>query len=240
MVFHYKIGYWKKKPPTTKFISKNCKSTINSPTNKTNFNYNILPNQLPKLITHKITPISSVNVESVIDGSIKNIPSTEFYSSPSCQSLKVAHCEYFLFSTINPILYNVMSHRYRVAFKETLCGKRRGSYYQNGFLRDQSSFRETTTGGSGYDRVHSVRIICRFIKKNLSIKNEFLLLQIRVRSIRGKSFLTDRESIKSDGSGGGLWRKKTNEFTKPINKVGLLFLSSLYFLWGNSLLIFRR
>ncbi|KAL5291377.1 NMUR1.2 family protein [Megaselia abdita] len=111
----------------------------------------------------------------------------------------VAGWFYYVSCTINPILYNVMSHRYRVAFKDTLCGRRRGSsYYQNGFLRDQSSFRETTGGGggSGYDRVHS----------------------IRVRSIRGKSFLTDRESIQSDGSGGGLWRKKTNEFTKPIHK----------------------
>lgn len=45
-------------------------------------------------------------------------------------------------STINPILYNVMSHRYRVAFRETLCGRRRG--FGTGFARDQSSFRETT------------------------------------------------------------------------------------------------
>lgn len=54
-----------------------------------------------------------------------------------------------------------MSHRYRVAFKDTLCGRRRGSYYQNGFLRDQSSFRETTGpgGGTGYDRVHSVSTV---------------------------------------------------------------------------------
>ncbi|KAL1396271.1 hypothetical protein pipiens_010643 [Culex pipiens pipiens] len=45
-------------------------------------------------------------------------------------------------NTINPILYNVMSHRYRVAFRETLCGRRRG--FGTGFARDQSSFRETT------------------------------------------------------------------------------------------------
>lgn len=55
-------------------------------------------------------------------------------------------------STINPILYNVMSHRYRVAFRETLCGRRRG--FGAGFARDQSSFRETTidvnmAGGGG-------------------------------------------------------------------------------------------
>lgn len=60
-------------------------------------------------------------------------------------------------STINPILYNVMSHRYRVAFKQTLCGSKKPSYYSaNGFVRDQSSFRETTVHSS-YDTV-SVRI----------------------------------------------------------------------------------
>lgn len=31
-------------------------------------------------------------------------------------------CFYFFSSTINPILYNVMSARYREAFRETLCG----------------------------------------------------------------------------------------------------------------------
>lgn len=36
--------------------------------------------------------------------------------------LKMAGCFYFFSSTINPILYNVMSVRYREAFRETLCG----------------------------------------------------------------------------------------------------------------------
>ncbi|XP_062560311.1 pyrokinin-1 receptor [Armigeres subalbatus] len=51
----------------------------------------------------------------------------------------VAGWLYYVSCTVNPILYNVMSHRYRVAFRETLCGRRRGT----GFARDQSSFRET-------------------------------------------------------------------------------------------------
>ncbi|XP_039433487.1 neuropeptides capa receptor isoform X1 [Culex pipiens pallens] len=54
----------------------------------------------------------------------------------------VAGWLYYVSCTINPILYNVMSHRYRVAFRETLCGRRRG--FGTGFARDQSSFRETT------------------------------------------------------------------------------------------------
>lgn len=55
-------------------------------------------------------------------------------------------------STINPILYNVMSHRYRIAFRETLCSRKRGYYSSaNGFSRDQSSFRETTVAAAGRD-----------------------------------------------------------------------------------------
>lgn len=46
-----------------------------------------------------------------------------------------------------------MSHRYRVAFKETLCGKRRGFHKSNGFSREaQSSVRESMISSTGgYD-----------------------------------------------------------------------------------------
>ncbi|XP_068142444.1 neuropeptides capa receptor [Drosophila tropicalis] len=75
----------------------------------------------------------------------------------------IAGFAYYVSCTINPIVYSVMSHRYRVAFKEILCGRRMGAYYNNGFLRDHSSFRETTIATSlgahiNYDRVHSVHI----------------------------------------------------------------------------------
>ncbi|KAM7355978.1 capability receptor isoform 2-T2 [Cochliomyia hominivorax] len=105
---------------------------------------------------------------------------------------------YYVTCTINPILYNVMSHRYRVAFKDILCGKRKNRYYNNGLARDQSSFRETTVvsslcNSSAYDRVHSVR----------------------VRSVKVVNNVRDRNSMKST-----LWRKsdfntltdKGNEF----------------------------
>lgn len=51
-----------------------------------------------------------------------------------------------------------MSHRYRVAFRELLCGRKRGYYQNNGFCRDQSSFRETTivTAAGGYESSHLV------------------------------------------------------------------------------------
>ncbi|XP_050068891.1 neuropeptides capa receptor [Anopheles maculipalpis] len=77
----------------------------------------------------------------------------------------VAGWLYYVSCTINPILYNVMSHRYRVAFRETLCGRRRG--FGTGFARDQSSFRETTidvnmaggNGGSGYGGYENSRLL---------------------------------------------------------------------------------
>ncbi|XP_017138872.1 neuropeptides capa receptor isoform X1 [Drosophila miranda] len=73
----------------------------------------------------------------------------------------IAGFAYYVSCTINPIVYSVMSRRYRVAFKELLCGKPVGAYYNSGFARDCSSFREPTTATSnkrGYDRVQSVHV----------------------------------------------------------------------------------
>lgn len=38
---------------------------------------------------------------------------------------KISGFFYYFSCTINPIIYNMMSHRYRVAFRETLCGKKK-------------------------------------------------------------------------------------------------------------------
>nr|XP_032523113.1 neuropeptides capa receptor-like [Danaus plexippus plexippus] len=65
---------------------------------------------------------------------------------------------YYISATVNPILYNIMSHRYRIAFKETLCCRkvhRRKSRY-----RDQSSIRETTVNHTS-DGSHLVRVRSR-------------------------------------------------------------------------------
>ena len=61
-----------------------------------------------------------------------------------------------------------MSHRYRIAFRETLCSRKRGYYSGNGFSRDQSSFRETTIAAAGrdhnaYESSHLVRLYRIFI-----------------------------------------------------------------------------
>lgn len=94
----------------------------------------------------------------------------------------------FRFSTINPILYNVMSHRYRVAFKETLCGKKK-SFYNNGFVREQSSFRETTIHSS-YDTVSGLTF---FLSSCLSSK--FLSLFIVVVVLYKAQVFLDEASL---------------------------------------------
>ncbi|KAH8259550.1 hypothetical protein KR026_006184 [Drosophila bipectinata] len=74
----------------------------------------------------------------------------------------IAGFAYYVSCTINPIVYSVMSRRYRVAFRELLCGRPVGAYYNSGFARDHSSFRESTATSMGnhinYDRVHSVHV----------------------------------------------------------------------------------
>ncbi|KAG5679782.1 hypothetical protein PVAND_009320 [Polypedilum vanderplanki] len=77
---------------------------------------------------------------------------TEYFNALNQWLFPLSGWLYYISCTINPILYNVMSHRYRIAFRETLCSRKRGYYSSsNGFARDQSSFRETTIAGAGRD-----------------------------------------------------------------------------------------
>ncbi|CAH0663612.1 unnamed protein product [Spodoptera exigua] len=69
----------------------------------------------------------------------------------------VAGAFYYISATVNPILYNVMSHRYRIAFTETLCcGK---VISKKNRYREHSSIRETmvnhTSDGTNLVRVRS-------------------------------------------------------------------------------------
>ncbi|XP_059079871.1 neuropeptides capa receptor-like isoform X2 [Tigriopus californicus] len=50
--------------------------------------------------------------------------SEEVYQQINEKLFYVTGCFYYFSSTVNPILYNVMSVKYRNAFKETLCGRR--------------------------------------------------------------------------------------------------------------------
>ncbi|XP_048481323.1 neuropeptides capa receptor [Plutella xylostella] len=65
----------------------------------------------------------------------------------------VAGAFYYVSATVNPILYNVMSHRYRSAFRETLCCTRRPRAH----FRDHSSVRESTVNHTS-DGTHLVRV----------------------------------------------------------------------------------
>nr|CAG4644466.1 EOG090X0J8E [Lepidurus arcticus] len=55
--------------------------------------------------------------------------------------LIISGCLYYFAATINPILYNVMSVRYREAFKETLCGEKSKYGYGSSFQRTASERR---------------------------------------------------------------------------------------------------
>ncbi|CAB3232742.1 unnamed protein product [Arctia plantaginis] len=67
----------------------------------------------------------------------------------------VAGAFYYISATVNPILYNVMSHRYRIAFTETLCcGKVK---LKKSRYREHSSVRETTVNQTS-DGGHLVRV----------------------------------------------------------------------------------
>lgn len=82
----------------------------------------------------------------------RNSSESACFSPDVLYSDAFSYLSLFLYSTINPILYNVMSHRYRVAFRDTLCSRKRGFYSSaNGFVRDQSSFRETTIAAASRD-----------------------------------------------------------------------------------------
>ncbi|XP_045487754.1 neuropeptides capa receptor isoform X2 [Pieris rapae] len=83
--------------------------------------------------------------------------SAEHYHTVNEYLFLAAGVFYYISATVNPILYNIMSHRYRIAFKETLCCRkvrRKKSRY-----RDTSSVRETvvnhTSEGTQLVRVRS-------------------------------------------------------------------------------------
>eukprot|EP00095_Tigriopus_kingsejongensis_P005591 maker-scaffold12_size759060-snap-gene-6.20 protein:Tk05591 transcript:maker-scaffold12_size759060-snap-gene-6.20-mRNA-1 annotation:"neuropeptides capa receptor" len=78
---------------------------------------------------------------------------------------------YYLSATVNPILYNLMSLKYRHAFRQTLCGKGVGSRRRRpGTVNRSYTFRSTTrTGGMGR-RVRSFSGKSEF-RKAMSLAN---------------------------------------------------------------------
>ncbi|XP_053616580.1 neuropeptides capa receptor-like [Plodia interpunctella] len=82
--------------------------------------------------------------------------SSSHYHTINKHLFSVAGAFYYVSATVNPILYNVMSHRYRLAFRETLCcsqvRRKQSKYY-----RDHSSIRETTVNHTS-EGTHLVRV----------------------------------------------------------------------------------
>lgn len=75
-----------------------------------------------------------------------------FYNCPSYPIINewlyyIAGCLYYFSSTVNPILYNVMSAKYRLAFKETLCG----------FMPQDRSRIQRSWNGDSFSRTRSTR-----------------------------------------------------------------------------------
>ncbi|KAL4715355.1 hypothetical protein ACJJTC_015126 [Scirpophaga incertulas] len=80
--------------------------------------------------------------------------SSPHYHTINKHLFSVAGAFYYVSATVNPILYNLMSHRYRIAFKETLCCK---STKKQSKYREHSSIRETTVNHTS-DGGHLVRV----------------------------------------------------------------------------------
>ncbi|KAL0830202.1 hypothetical protein ABMA28_003657 [Loxostege sticticalis] len=77
------------------------------------------------------------------------------YQTINNHLFNVAGAFYYVSATVNPILYNLMSHRYRIAFKETLCcskARRKQNKY-----REHSSIRETMVNHTS-EGAHLVRV----------------------------------------------------------------------------------
>lgn len=77
---------------------------------------------------------------------------TEYYAEINEWVYYIAGCFYYFSSTINPILYNLMSVKYRLAFRQTLCGY---SKYERNRSRDlHSSFRDTIIHANANETSH--------------------------------------------------------------------------------------
>jgi hypothetical protein len=76
-----------------------------------------------------------------------------------------------------------MSKKYRMAFRETLFGKGRNYHQNNGFSRDQSSFRETTIGQENSQLVSSNLFLSFFFKLQIF---RHIIFYIIIRDIRDK------------------------------------------------------
>lgn len=83
---------------------------------------------------------------------------------------------YYTSCTINPIIYNVMSRRYRIAFRESLCGNRQHQLrHTNGFGRiEQRSIRTNVETIDTENNNHFMRT--RSKRRNSSVHSKMVVL----------------------------------------------------------------
>lgn len=75
----------------------------------------------------------------------------DYYSDLNEWLYILSGCLYYFSTTVNPILYNVMSVRYRRAFKQTICCGRRRREHSSREAHERS-VRYETVGGSLHRR----------------------------------------------------------------------------------------
>uniref|UniRef100_A0A0C9RF21 CapaR_3 protein n=1 Tax=Fopius arisanus TaxID=64838 RepID=A0A0C9RF21_9HYME len=85
-------------------------------------------------------------------------------------------CLYYISTAINPILYNVMSVKYRSAFVETLCCTPTGNHFN---MEDQSSMKETTIYRCGSCRSSQIaRARSRSIKYHSETSRDLVHMKV--------------------------------------------------------------
>lgn len=99
---------------------------------------------------------------------------------------------YYFACTINPIIYNMMSHRYRVAFRETLCGKRQQSISAT----PKQLSRKTTDGSSSVrDVLISAPLTDPFDAEHGSFPRTRSMRRSQNRSMRRNGSVTSKSTI---------------------------------------------
>lgn len=128
-----------------------------------------------------------------------------------------------------------MSHRYRIAFRETLCSRKRGFYSSaNGFVRDQSSFRETTIAAASRDHnlnYEGSQLVNGNLPKNVNRDLKIIFSSSFSLKLRTKSMLSSHHRGSRYGKDHGRLnssiRWKENNNVKRVDSVKVSILSNL-------------
>lgn len=139
-----------------------------------------------------------------------------------------------------------MSHRYRIAFRETLCGRRRRSQFStNGYSINQSSFHETTIAETGCPQENSrlVRKLfpCRLHGRQRLLAGSWYHVIFLFASYRG--FNLNCNTISKATTGTLLRTKKLGVGAKTVTRVKeceIGGMNEVWFFFHSSTLTFIR